>query len=438
LPSRCSLPRTTEGLPVHFFPCARSQHRNVVFLVCVLALGAAPLAGASATADGTLEDRRSRVTNQVEAAADDLEGSSRAARESVLRLRAARAQLAAARAQWAEARSALAAAIKRDELMQARLQAAEERLAAAKTKLDAARVALEQQRVAVSQLISSIYTEGDPEVLALSALLRSETTADLIRQRKIRDVIVGTETANYEDLAVAEKALEAKKVMVRTVTLEVADRRREAAEQLTLRQDLEATAAAGAREVKALVGARSSARVAARRAVRADRRELSVLRAHEQRIEAILARRAEQARQQAVSNGSPTSGGSLAYPVSGPVTSPFGYRTHPIYGYWGLHNGVDFASGCGAPMYAAASGRVIASYYQSAYGNRLIIDHGYVRGVGLASIYNHATSYVVGQGADVRRGQVIGYVGSTGWSTGCHLHFTVMADGRPVDPQRWF
>jgi len=128
----------------------------------------------------------------------------------------------------------------------------------------------------------------------------------------------------------------------------------------------------------------------------------------------------------------------MAYPVSGRVTSPFGYRHHPIYGYWGLHDGVDFSAGCGAPMYAAASGRVLASYYQSAYGNRLIIDHGFARGAGVATIYNHATTYVVGRGEQVKRGQVIGYVGSTGWSTGCHLHFTVMANGEPVNPMNWF
>ena len=101
-------------------------------------------------------------------------------------------------------------------------------------------------------------------------------------------------------------------------------------------------------------------------------------------------------------------------------------------------NGVDFGAECGAPMYATANGEVIAQYYQTAWGNRLIIDHGWQRGTGLASIYHHATHYVVGVGQRVRRGQLVGYVGTTGWSTGCHLHFTVMANGSPVDPMNWF
>jgi murein DD-endopeptidase MepM/ murein hydrolase activator NlpD len=119
------------------------------------------------------------------------------------------------------------------------------------------------------------------------------------------------------------------------------------------------------------------------------------------------------------------------------VTSPYGYRTHPIYGYWGLHDGTDFGGGCGKPLVAAANGRVLQSYWSDVYGNRLVVDHGPLGGTSLASIYNHATRYTVGVGARVQRGQVIGYMGSTGWSTGCHLHYTVMANGRTVDPMKY-
>ncbi|MFZ2503465.1 MAG: M23 family metallopeptidase, partial [Nocardioides sp.] len=129
--------------------------------------------------------------------------------------------------------------------------------------------------------------------------------------------------------------------------------------------------------------------------------------------------------------------GFLAMPVSGRITSPYGYRIHPIYGYWGLHNGIDFGAGCGSPLYAPADGKVVARYYSGVYGNRLLIDHGVVAGAGLSTIFNHATSYVVGAGSRVTRGQLIGYVGGTGWSTGCHLHFIVMEDGAPVDPMGW-
>ncbi len=151
----------------------------------------------------------------------------------------------------------------------------------------------------------------------------------------------------------------------------------------------------------------------------------------------MLRRRAARAAARHGGGATSPSGGFLSYPVNGAITSPFGYRVHPIYGYYGLHDGTDFGAACGSPLYSAASGRVISSYWSTVYGNRLIIDNGLVNGVSLVAIYNHATSYTVGVGDRVKRGQVIGYVGSTGWSTGCHLHFTVMVNGDPVDPMGW-
>ena len=121
-------------------------------------------------------------------------------------------------------------------------------------------------------------------------------------------------------------------------------------------------------------------------------------------------------------------------PVSGPVTSPFGWRTHPIYGYWGLHDGTDFGAGCGAPLWAGESGTVINEYYDEVYGNRLYLSVGTVNGANLTLVYNHLSSYNVSEGARVGRGDVVGYVGSTGWSTGCHLHFTVLRNGEPGRP----
>src|SRR5680860_1191319 len=127
-------------------------------------------------------------------------------------------------------------------------------------------------------------------------------------------------------------------------------------------------------------------------------------------------------------------GGFLYRPVPGVVTSPFGYRRHPIFGYWGLHDGTDFRTPCGTPNRAVASGTVISTYWSDVYGNRLYLDLGQVNGKNMTVVYNHLSSYAVSTGEHVSRGEVIGYAGSTGWSTACHLHFTVMLDGAPVDP----
>ncbi len=124
----------------------------------------------------------------------------------------------------------------------------------------------------------------------------------------------------------------------------------------------------------------------------------------------------------------------LRRPVAGPVTSPFGRRFHPIRHVWKLHDGTDFGARCGAPIHAPADGRVLRVTRHPAYGKRLFLDHGVVRGHRLVTAYNHASSYAVRPGHRVRAGQLIGRVGSTGSSTGCHLHLMVWVAGRLVDP----
>ena len=145
----------------------------------------------------------------------------------------------------------------------------------------------------------------------------------------------------------------------------------------------------------------------------------------------------ERARSVSPAGSKGDAGGFLYRPVPGPVTSSFGYRRHPIYGYWGLHDGTDFSAPCGTPNRAAGSGTVISKYWSDVYGNRLYLDLGQVNGKNMTVIYNHLSSYSACTGERVSRGEVVGYSGSTGWSTGCHLHFTVMLDGSPVDPMNY-
>jgi murein DD-endopeptidase MepM/ murein hydrolase activator NlpD len=125
----------------------------------------------------------------------------------------------------------------------------------------------------------------------------------------------------------------------------------------------------------------------------------------------------------------PTSG-QFQWPVNGPVTSGFGYRTHPVLGTQRLHAGVDFGAATGTPIVAAEAGRVVSAGWRGGYGNAVIIDHG----GGLATLYGHQSRLAVSAGTSVSRGQVIGYVGSTGMSTGPHLHFELRRNGAPVDP----
>ncbi|HEV2767169.1 MAG TPA: peptidoglycan DD-metalloendopeptidase family protein [Acidimicrobiales bacterium] len=125
--------------------------------------------------------------------------------------------------------------------------------------------------------------------------------------------------------------------------------------------------------------------------------------------------------------GSSTLGWPLASPV---VTSGFGYRIHPIFGTSRLHAGIDLRGSTGTPILAAGEGVVVSAGWRGGYGNTVIIDHG----GSLATLYAHQSQIHVRAGATVRRGQAIGAVGSTGQSTGPHLHFEVRVNGTPVDP----
>ncbi len=122
--------------------------------------------------------------------------------------------------------------------------------------------------------------------------------------------------------------------------------------------------------------------------------------------------------------------GFLLRPVPGAVSSGFGWRIHPIYGDSRLHTGWDMNGSCGQPIVAAADGRVFFAGWKGGYGNAIMIDHG----GGLATLYAHQSSMGVAYDEQVTTGQVIGWVGTTGTSTACHLHWEVRVNGNPVDP----
>ena len=132
----------------------------------------------------------------------------------------------------------------------------------------------------------------------------------------------------------------------------------------------------------------------------------------------------------------PPADGSFAIthrPSPGGWSSGFGPRIHPIFGTGRMHYGIDFHGSGGDPIYAASAGTVLTSGWRNGYGNTVVISHGN----GYTTLYAHQSSIAVSAGATVAGGQVIGYVGSTGWSTGPHLHFEVRVNGTAVDPARY-
>ena len=126
--------------------------------------------------------------------------------------------------------------------------------------------------------------------------------------------------------------------------------------------------------------------------------------------------------------------GGFIKPVSGRITSPFGWRMHPIFKRRIFHSGIDIATPYGTPIKAANSGRVIFVGWYSGYGKVVIIDHGKINGIPITTLYAHMSQTIAKQGTNVARGSIIGKVGTTGYSTGPHLHFEVRQKGNPVNP----
>jgi murein DD-endopeptidase MepM/ murein hydrolase activator NlpD len=126
-----------------------------------------------------------------------------------------------------------------------------------------------------------------------------------------------------------------------------------------------------------------------------------------------------------------TSGtGIFGFPSDASISSSFGWRIHPILGYRRFHSGIDFAGSYGSPIRAADSGTVIFAGWYGGYGRAVIIDHG----KGITTLYGHASELFVSEGQSVQRGHQVAAVGSSGLSTGPHLHFEVRRDGTPIDP----
>ena len=275
-----------------------------------------------------------------------------------------------------------------------------------------------QYATAVSRLNSrlvQLYEEGDQSVLEV--VLGARSLSDALDQIAYTDAVANQDKTIVAEVGEARAQMRSARAQtaklrqrVMAATRVIAFRREQAA---ALRERLRA----GKRN---LAAARDE-----RQHTLADTRENE----KEWVAEANALRQASAAVTSAISSAqsstpSPPSSSGLIWPVAGPITSPYGMR-------WGsLHPGIDIGAGTGTPIRAAAGGRVIVSGYSGGYGNLTVIDHGN----GIATAYAHQSSLAAAAGQEVGQGQVVGYVGSTGFSTGPHLHFEVRVNGTPVDP----
>lgn len=290
------------------------------------------------------------------------------------------------------------------------------------TQLSAAQRSLKLHDDLLKHRLVNIYEYGD--LSYLNALIAAQSFSEFVeRWEDFRLLIASNERAVRERKAAEERVASIQADLER-VRFELESEER--AQQQT-RSQLDSLA--GEREnLVALASTR-------RHSVAAEVAEIEDLTAaQEAELESLIQERerelASQQRAAGIAGGASAPSGSFSWPVTGTITSPFGWRSNPFGGAPEFHQGLDIAAPSGTTVTAAAAGTIIMAQWYGGYGNYILIDHG----GGYSTGYGHLSAIYVSTGQSVSRGQAIGAVGSTGQSTGPHLHFEIRIAGKPVDP----
>lgn len=382
-----------------------------------------------------LRHQQRAVQSNEKKAQQDLDGSSAAYRKAQAHLAAVQKQLTSAKWRVTTVELALRKAQARNKTWQIHLAAARTRLADAQKDLTASQQAVAAQRKIVTANTVNVGTGESSSASQMEALLGSHSMADMTAAAEYGAIYSQMQSSIYDKMTAAEQKLAVRQQQVAGATQAVASNAAQAAAQVAAVKHLQVQAVAARTQVIKLLRTAQKAAHAAHQIALHDQAALNALKAQESSIIArIMAQSGRDAHITGVS-----SSGMISYPLlgGGVLTSPYGYRINPIWGYWGLHDGDDFAGPCGTPEVAVRSGRVASEYYSSVWGNRLFLDLGYIDGHNFTAIYNHIDRYAVATGAVVTRGQTVAYEGTTGWSTGCHIHFTLMRDGVAVNPMSY-
>ncbi len=312
---------------------------------------------------------------------------------------------------------------------EARLFAAQKQLKATQSALSVAEVKLAHKRETYNMRLSSIYKNGP--VTILQVLLSSRDLGDLLMRTSLLTTIAEHDGKMVGDMEHARKDIvqrldevTAQKKVIGRQRLRLLDEENHlkvVKHRLVAKQGLFKNEVNRQKQIFARV-----------------QRDKSSLESQEDvllsssRVVADQIRTLQRGGSITTSRGysRASSAGGYVWPVSAPITSPFGWRFHPVLGYSRMHTGIDLGCGSGTPVHATRAGTVIMAGWMGGYGNAVVIDHG----GGISSLYGHNSSLDVSEGQHVDQGQVISHSGSTGMSTGPHLHFEIRVNGDPQNP----
>ncbi len=344
----------------------------------------------------------------------------------------AKIELELIKAEDLEVVEALDAATELVQLQQAKVDASTQRLSAARETLAQAELALEWAQADIDLLRDRAVEAAVQSYVGLqderaAAWLNTDDATDAAHKVALLDT-VNSDTFDVLDqlrsieeqrsalLDQAEQATSDASEIEADLAVSLVDLRAKQEIQLQLKAEVDARRE---RWEKALENAEAE-----------EERLSNWIKAEQDRIEEELRRKREAALGLPRSNPGIVGNGGWAWPTSGGVASGFGPRLHPILGYYRMHSGMDIGGAQGQAIWAAHDGVVSLAGWNGGYGNTVIVGHGDAT----TTLYAHMSAFAVGPGDYVVAGQVIGYVGSTGLSTGPHLHFEVRINGAPVDP----
>ena len=420
---------------MRLFPATARQRLVVALTATALGVGvvSTPLAHADVK---HLRHQQAQAQHSVRHAQADLDESSKKMRIAYAALSRSRSELRSARHDLQVARRHVQEARHRLHQIKRQLDRARATLAKAEADLAQGQKAVSGQHDQLVNTVTSFYEEGDPQLMGFLSLLDSATPADLTARAANNNLVLDSQDQTLDSLKASEVLLKVTTDRLARARDLVARKEQQAHSNLVLERTYKDEAAAARARVLKTVKAKRRAVAEAHRARAHDAAVLAASKARAARVHRQLM--AMIAREQHRGGGyRGSTSGLLMPPVNGPITSPYGYRINPVMHYYGLHDGDDFGAACGTPIWAAGNGTVISEYYSSVWGNRLYINLGLINGRNVTVIYNHLSAYGSHVGQRVSRGQVVGLIGTTGWSTGCHTHFTVMVNGVAVNPAPW-
>ncbi len=448
--------RTTKDKPL------RTSLRLLRPLIAVLAVGLTVSLGAPAGAED-LKDRRDGVRKAIVSSKSDVAESKAEVSKALQNLAKAQSALAKAQRKLAAANDAVSGARAVDAAIGRRLAEARTKLAAAKKAVVQAKAEVDAQLRRIGEAAREAFQQ-QTDLVGLTVVFDSADTGDLSQRLQWSNTILDATSAEMTRLRQLQAKLEAAKQAQAVIEKQIAADKAEAEANLARLQVLQGKAVLAKNAVAGNVAKLAIARKAAQADLNAEQAQYRRLQNEEASISAEIRRRAEIARKKAAAAEAKRraaeakrraaakkagrkyvprtvrtreSSRGFIRPVNAPAGSPFGLRYHPILHVWRMHRGTDFGAACGTPIRAAANGRVASARRQGGFGNYTVIDHGLMRGKYVSTGYAHQSRMVVRAGQRVRQGQLIGYVGTTGMSTGCHLHLQVYVNGGVVNPMRW-